>query len=84
MKAKIHAVKIAGHVLLVWAQTKNGAVRDALEVIAKDAEVEVATGEMLYAAGQQGATLYGEDKYRRMVGPNQQELPGGTVEGDAT
>lgn len=79
MKAKIHSVRVGGSTVFVWAQTKQGAIRDALEHLKIDADATIATGEQLYDAGQRGIAIHGADKYARMADPNQQELPGVTA-----
>lgn len=80
VKAKAHAVTINGKTHLVMAQTKAGAIRDVLKVLtdelAKDAHVDLATGEQLYEAGVKGQEVIGSDRFKRAVDPNQLGLTG--------
>ena len=80
MKAKCHAVTIDGETRLVMAQTRAGAIRDVLAVLAdemrKRAHVDLATGEQIYNAGQKGEPIIGDDKFKRTVDPNQLPLAG--------
>lgn len=80
MKAKIHAVELCGKTFLVNAITKQGAVRDLLEHLKDSVEVKVATGEQLFAAGRDGGSIIGEDRYKRAEDPNQIPLDGLDVE----
>lgn len=87
MKAKTHAVTIGGKLYLVMAQTRTGAIRDAIEHInrelRKDAHVDLATGEQIYQAGVNGDDIIGSDRYKRQVDPNQMDLTGVPLSVDA-
>lgn len=79
MKAKIHAVTIGGVTRLVMAQTKQGAVRDAIASIVEqardNAEVEIATPEQIYYAGMRGEPVLNAEQFGEttpvQVGPEQ-------------
>ncbi len=76
LKAKTYAVQFGDKTYLVQAITKAGAARDLLEHLADSAHADLATGEQLYAAGQRGEPIIGEDKYKRATDPNQMNLTG--------
>lgn len=88
MKAKTHAVSFEGREpVLVMAQTRAGAVRDAIEHINRElretAHVDLATGEQIYQAGVNGEIIIGSDRYKRQVDPNQMDLTGVPLTVDA-
>lgn len=80
MKAKPHQVSIHGKTYLVEAQTKAGAIRDVVEMLAdemrKSAVCDLATGEQLYHAGRDGTPILNIGKYKRSIDPNQMGLAG--------
>lgn len=77
--AKIHAVTFRGSTQLVEAQTKQGAIRDAIAAYAQQLQAEadcaVATGEQLYEAGRLGTPIINHGKYKAAVDPVQAPMP---------
>lgn len=65
MKDKIHAVTIDGTTYLAKGKTMKGAVASVIDHLTggmrQRAAVELATGEQLYNAGRDGASVIGDD-----------------------
>lgn len=60
-KKKIHKVVIKGEEYFIWADTKQGAVRDVIAHIKSEVSCEVASGQDLFYLGACGGKIIGED-----------------------
>ena len=70
---KIHKVTIYGMPHYVLASTKAGAKRDVIRSLRAAAEVELATPDEIYAAGQRGVAILNRPA-AEPVGDDQQNL----------
>jgi hypothetical protein len=59
-RKKIHKVTIREQEYFIYAETKQGAVRDVLASLKSEVKCEVATGEDLFYHGMHGGKIIGE------------------------